>query len=563
MLLFHSMTAPSTRGYALPVFPYRAPPELAPGARAGHYPVVIVGGGLAGLTIACDLAARGVAALLLDEDDTIGVRGASSRGICYAQKSLEIYARLGIYERIREKGVTWSIGRTLIDDEEIFSFDLAASNISLQPPFINIQQFYVEWFLVDRINALGLTDLRWKNRVAAVEQGDGRARLSVDTPDGAYRITADWVVDATGVNSGIRESLKLQSIEGRGADRWCIVDVRFAAPLPQERRAWLRASFNDGRAAWQHPMADDVWRMDYELEPGIDPEIAGRADVAEERLRAHLGADSEFELIWVGPWRYRTHLLERFRQGRVLFIGDSAHSMSPLGARGGNSGIQDAENLAWKLALLVTGKARAGLLDSYHLERHAAAVENLKASGRSARFLSPKSDAERVLRSAVLGLARDCPFARSLIDTGRMSTPMAYPGSTAVIDAGTPVPNVPLDLPGGGRGGLCDLLVGRGCAFLGIWFDPPQGAGACRDALLAAAADGAVPLLLFGCGGGALPRVGDAQGLLRQALNAAAGELVVIRPDMVLAARLQQPDRAAIDAAMARLLSADREAITQ
>ena len=176
MLLFHPMTIPSTRGYALPVFPYRAPPELAPGARPGHYPVVIVGGGLAGLTLACDLAARGVAALLLDEDDTIGARGASSRGICYAQKSLEIYARLGIYERMREKGVTWSVGRTLIDDEEIYSFDLAGSNISLQPPFINIQQFYVEWFLVDRIAVLGLTDLRWKNRVDAVDRPtDARA----------------------------------------------------------------------------------------------------------------------------------------------------------------------------------------------------------------------------------------------------------------------------------------------------------------------------------------------------------------------------------------------------
>ena len=109
--------------YELPSWPFVAPPDLAHGERR-RYPVVIAGGGLAGLTLACDLALRGIAVVVLDEDDTVGVRGASSRGICYAQKSLEIFARLGIYERIREKGITWSVGRTFSGDDEIYSFNL-------------------------------------------------------------------------------------------------------------------------------------------------------------------------------------------------------------------------------------------------------------------------------------------------------------------------------------------------------------------------------------------------------------------------------------------------------
>jgi len=161
--------------YALPQWPFVAPPDLGAGERV-RYPVVIAGGGLAGLTLACDLALRGIRAVVLDEDDTVGVKGASSRGICYAQKSLEIFARLGIYERIREKGITWSVGRTFSGDDEIYSFNLEDNSHSEQPPFINLQQFYLEWFLVDRIVELGGTDLRWKNKVTAVEnEADGDA----------------------------------------------------------------------------------------------------------------------------------------------------------------------------------------------------------------------------------------------------------------------------------------------------------------------------------------------------------------------------------------------------
>ena len=159
-------------GYVLPEYPFVTPPEIADGTRQGQHRVVIVGAGLTGLTLAALLAHYGVPSVVLDEDSSVGVKGASSRGICYTQKSLEIFDRLGIYERIAAKGIQWSVGRTFAGQDEVYSFDLRHQsnfNLSAQPPFINIQQFYIEGFLVERIHELGHADLRWKSRVLAYE----------------------------------------------------------------------------------------------------------------------------------------------------------------------------------------------------------------------------------------------------------------------------------------------------------------------------------------------------------------------------------------------------------
>ena len=215
--------------YELPSWPHVPPPDLDAPARR-RYPVVIAGGGLAGLTLACDLLLRGIPAIVLDEDDTVGVRGASSRGICYAQKSLETFVRLGIYERIRAKGITWSVGRTFSGADEIYSFNLEDESRSEQPPFINLQQFYLEWFLVDRIRELDPDAIRWKNKVVRVDHRDDGAVVEVETPAGAYALEAEWLVDATGANSRIRDALGLAAHASRHTDRWCISDVRFVKP---------------------------------------------------------------------------------------------------------------------------------------------------------------------------------------------------------------------------------------------------------------------------------------------------------------------------------------------
>jgi 3-(3-hydroxy-phenyl)propionate hydroxylase len=537
---------PSTSGYELPVYPFVAPPELAAGAR-WRYPIVIAGGGLAGLTLACDLACRGIGAVLLDEDDTIGVRGAASRGIVYAQKTLEVFARLGTYARMKEKGVTWAVGKTLAGDDVVYSFDLELESASEQPPFINLQQFYVEWFLVDRIRELGGCDLRWKSRVTKVSQSGDCVAVEVATPNGAYTLEAEWLVDATGVNSAIRDGFGLDAHPARGADRWCITDVRFKERFPVERWTWIEAPFNENRGVWQHLMGDDVWRLDYQMDPDCDPEHVSRRDVAEARLRAHLG-HRDFELVWVGPYAYRAHLLDDFRHGRVFFVGDAAHVVGPFGARGGNSGVQDAFNLGWKLALVGKGLAPPRLLDTYHAERHAAARENLEVTTRTERFIAPQSPAERTLRRAVIGLAREHAFARSLVNSGRLSVANPYPDSPAVSGAGWSVQNVPIALPGGGRANLVELARQVGTAFIGILYEPRRGHELGEFARLEATG---LPFRFFVCGPGG---IGDPDGRLKTALRAEPGTFALVRPDLYVAALLPDATAAAAEAALRKAL---------
>ena len=500
--------------------------------------MVIAGGGLAGLTLACDLALRGVRAVVLDEDDTVGVKGASSRGICYAQKSLEIFERLGIYERIRAKGITWSVGRTFSGADELYAFNLKDESFSEQPPFINLQQFYLEWFLVDRIVELGGTDLRWKSKVLTVQDDGDAVVVEVETPAGSYSLEADWFIDATGANSRIRHAMGLEVNASRSTDRWCISDVKFKTPLPAERWTWVDAPFNEGRAVWQHLMADDVWRLDYQMAEDCDLESISQPEVAGARLRQQLGPGVEFEFVWIGPYQYRDHLLETFRVGRMLFIGDCAHVVSPFGARGGNNGIQDAANLGWKLALVLQGEAGTGLIDSYHDERYAAAAENLTVTKRTSRFLAPQSAAEHRIRRAVCALARRHEFARRLANTGRMAQANVYPPSPCAPEGARPVQNV----------------AERGTTLMHC-FRP----GETRFLGLAVGADAAT-LVRLDEEAALLPidfRSIDPAGRLATHLGAAAGSVVVVRPDAYVAAVLAEATPQAVEAVMRAALALD------
>jgi 3-(3-hydroxy-phenyl)propionate hydroxylase len=462
--------------------------------------------------------------VVLDDDDTIGVRGASSRGIVYAQKTLEIFARLRIFERVLAKGVTWTKGKTLAGDDVVYEFDMALASASRQPPYINLQQFYVEWFLVDRIEALGRTDLRWRSRVTRAQARSDHVLLDVETQAGSYQLQAEWVIDASGLASVIRDGLGVATHPARIADRWCITDVRFKQPLPIERWTWVEAPFNDNRAVWQHLMADDVWRLDFQMAPDTDPDYVNRPEVAAERIRRRLGEQAEFEMVWVGPYAYRAQIAERFRVGRVFFIGDAAHVMSPFGARGGNSGIQDADNLCWKLALVLAGQAPDALLDTYHLERRHAAQVNVEVTKRTARFLAPQSPYERLQRNAAIGLAREYPFARAIVNTGRLSVANDYAQSPAVTNGGHTIQNVPLRLPDRRDAGLIELAQLAGNRFLAIWFADAAPSPAAAPALVALEAR--YPVKLFACGASmALPVIDDIDGKLVAALRAGPGSV--------------------------------------
>lgn len=540
-------------GYTLPEYAAVIPEAVYSGA-VEHHRILIVGGGLAGLTLACSLSAWGVECVLLDEDNTVGVKGASSRGICYTQKSLEIFDKLGIYERIKAKGIQWSVGRTFAGEDEVYSFDLKAQgnfSLSEQPAFINIQQFYNEGFLVERIQQLGHAQIRWNNRVTALEVKNSLATLSIATPAGKYTATADFIIDATGSRSPFHDWLKIQKTTKKGDDRWCIADVRFNTHPPKERHTWIEAPFNDNRAVWQHLMADDVWRIDYQMAPDADPAYVSREDVVRERLARQFGQETQVDIVWVGPYAYRSECVDSMSAAagtsEVFFMGDSAKVVSPFGARGGNTGIADADNLAWKLAAVVQGRAHPRLLKSYHAERHEAAHTNVQVTNRTARFLRPKDGMERIFRNATIELAKKHAFARSLINTGRMAVANPYsrsPITSPDLPHSHSVQNVSFQWADDSSGRLNQLLLwASGLPLLLLWVDTPAPASLMQAArnLAKAGQLRVVAVSRFGAAQHAWrEQITDRNALLAQACGADAGTAwALIRPDSYLAARGQ------------------------
>lgn len=544
-------------GYQLPEYAFVAPPEVASG-QVGHESIVIVGGGITGLTLACALARLGVRAVLLDEDNTVGVKGASSRGICYTQKSLEIFDRLGIYPRIAAKGIQWSVGRTFAGQDEVYSFDLrqqSAYNLSSQPPFINIQQFYIEGYLVERIHELGDVELRWKNRVVGFEQDEQAATLTISTPAGDYRLRADHVIDATGSRSPFHRWVGATLTGKKGDDRWCIADVRFPDRPPGERHTWIEAPFNENRAVWQHLMGDDVWRIDYQMAPDADPSYVSREDVVRERLARQFGPDMQVEIVWVGPYAYRSECIDRMRHGRVFFMGDAAKVVSPFGARGGNSGIADADNLAWKLAAVLRQQASPRLLDTFHDERHEAARQNVQVTNRTARFLRPADGIERTFRSAAISLARQHVFARSLINTGRMAVANPYTQSpSCAVGGGQSVQNVRFAWADGSAGTVNDLLLWAQGHFLVLVFgDLPPAALKRLRALTQSAPIRVVQVIDSKTPARAREHVCDTQGHLQGACHVFGHAWALVRPDSYVAATGESIDASLVDALGAAL----------
>jgi len=423
-------------GYVLPTYAYRRPPELE-GGESPVYPVAVVGAGLGGLTAAAEIGRRGVRTVLLDDDDTVGAQGLSSRGICHAKRTLEIYDRFGVADRVRAKGVIWNEGDVFARDERIFRFDLQPERDQKFPAFVNLQQFYVEQYLVEALHGIPAVDLRWKNRVVDVRPHPDHVALDVETPDGRYVLRARYVVAADGAHSVLREKLGVKDAESAlFENHWCIADVKMLGSPGAVRKAYLDAPQNEGGAIWYHQMADGVWRTDWLISHYDEPDAEATPERAKRRLKKLLGEDARFELVWVGPWRFRRRVLEKMTHGRVFFLGDAAAQHSPFGARGGNRAVQDANNLGWKLALVLLDKARPALLETYELERHFAARENVEIASRSALFIAPETDGQRRVRDAFLELARRHEWARPMVNVGRLSVASVYGFSPLNSEAG-------------------------------------------------------------------------------------------------------------------------------
>lgn len=543
----------NTASQTAPVPPPLKAPEEHPSGEMRRHPVVIVGAGLTGLTLACALARLGVASVLLDEGQAAGAQGKSSRGICYTQKSLELFQRLGIGERVLGKGVQWSTARTFAGAQALYAVDLRKQNHfgqSTQPPFINLQQFYLEAYLVDQIQALGLTDLRWQSRVVGFEQHARGAKLQIDTPQGSYPLQADHVIDTSGAHSPFHAWCGASPAAEGDDERWCMVDVRFTQARPAERLSWIEAPFNENRAVWQHPMADNVWRMDYQLAPQADLAQASSPAQVTERLRQQFGSETAFEIIWAGSHSYRSQCLARWRSGSVFFMGDAAKVLSPFGARGGNSHLADADNLAWKLAAVLQERAPPDLLDSYEEERREAALHNLRVTQRTARFLRPAHGAERVFRAAAISLAGQHPFARQFINTGRMAVANTYSRSSVCErSGGLSVPNVGLTWADHSPGSVNDLLNWARGNLLVLVFDDLSAATTERLRQLSSHA----PVRCVHVAGPnaqhlALEHVRDPLGHLQGACHVFGHAWALIRPDAYLAATGESVDAGLIQA---------------
>ncbi|MGJ8605152.1 MAG: FAD-dependent oxidoreductase [Marivita sp.] len=478
------MNAPLRDRYPLAfrLYPYRRAADQD-AKRPARHPVVIVGAGPVGLALALDLGTQGTPVLVLDDHEGVGL---GSRAICFSKRTLEIMHRVGAGSDMVDKGVVWQKGRVFRDRDEVFAFDLLPEAGHRCPAFINLQQPHFERFQMEAVTRAQSTyapiDIRGKNRVDAVTDRGDHVLIDITTPDGPYQITADYIVACDGAKSPIRDMLGL-GFDGRVfEDNFLIADVRMTADFPTERWFWFEPWFKSGDSALLHKQPDDIWRIDFQLGWNIDRDAELRPENVRARVDQMLGPDVTYDLDWVSIYTFQCRRMDQFRHGRVIFAGDSAHQVSPFGARGANSGVQDADNLGWKLRAVLQKDASHTLLDSYDLERQQAADENILNSTRSTDFLTPKSAMSKLFRDAVLTLARDHAFARPMINSGRLSTPCTYDGSplnTPDVLVGGPArtrpgaccPDAPVD-----GGFLLDHLGGR-FVLLALGLHPPNGTG--------------------------------------------------------------------------------------
>ena len=525
-------------------FGYRRHPDQdRSGTGAAEYPVVVVGAGPVGLSLAIDLAQRGQGVVLLDDADRIGE---GSRAICFSKRSLEYWDRLGIGQRMVDKGVVWSVGKIFHGASLLYQFNLLPEQGHRRPAFINLQQFYAEAYLVDRVQELSAIDLRWCNKVTGLQPRNDHVALTIQTPDGPYLLRANYVVACDGARSSLRQMVGAEFAGKVFEDQFLIADVRMTAEFPTERWFWFDPPFHAGRSALLHKQPDDIWRIDLQLHPDADPVIEKRPENVRPRIARMLGHE-KFEFEWISLYKFQCRRMEKFIHGRVMFAGDAAHQVSPFGARGANSGLEDAENLAWKLDRVLRKTSSEALLETYHGERSAAADENIRESTRSTDFMAPSSAQEARLRKAVLALAKETEFGKRMINGGRLSVPSTYdtPLSTADGEAwrggprpGASMPDAPIAARGGELGFLTDAFIKAGARFTllefgnGVAVDVPDDVGVVR----------------IGGSNGFI----DSTGLAAARYDAEPGTAYLLRPDGYVAARFRQPTRSALDAALAR-----------
>ncbi|MDH6153052.1 MULTISPECIES: FAD-dependent oxidoreductase [Paraburkholderia] len=552
-------------------YPAAVPPLIDgrdPQARA----VAIVGGGPVGMTLALALARQGVRSVLIEADDSVCT---GSRAICISRRSLEIFKRLGVVDGFLQKGLAWTGGRSFYRDTEVFRFAMHQDDEQSLPPMINIAQYQIEQLLLDEIERhADLIDVRWQTRVTGLEQRpQGGATLILRSADPAdpqgksWQMDAAWVVACDGGRSTIRDLLGLKLTGTTYEGRYVIVDIELDSTRATERLAYFDPPSNPGSTVLVHKQPDNVWRIDYQLRDDEDPDDAvlpGKVIPRVQNLLDSMGEAGAWSPIWITIYKANALTLERYRHGSVLFAGDAAHLVPIFGVRGANSGIDDADNLGWKLGCVINGSASPALLDSYSDERVYAARENLSYGMKSTEFMAPPTFAFDLLRTAVLGLAERHAAVRPLINPRQThaiayrQSPLNFAGDGAdAFDRG-PAPGTVLpesrllkQSQDGARLGihLTDLL---GPCFTALRFDADlANDGDAWRQLQSTLAHQGVPFNLIDivtaeAQSANSPRAIDPTGRLHDMLDAQPGTVYLIRPDGHVLARWRNGSAAAV-----------------
>jgi 3-(3-hydroxy-phenyl)propionate hydroxylase len=515
------------------VYQSHAAPRLQPEQRCT---VAIVGGGPVGLATAIGLARHGVRSVVIEADDTVCM---GSRAACTSRRTLEIIDRLGALSGFMAKGLPWTGGRSFWQEEEVFRFTMPHDALQRLPPMINLQQYYFEDELL-KVLPTDQVQLLWSTSVDGIECHDRGAVLSLANAHGRGTLQADWVVACDGGQSFVRKALGLELQGTAYTGRYVIVDIELPSLQPTERRAWFDPPWHRGATVLMHRQPDDLWRIDYQLRHGDSTEQALQPDNIKAFVQRHLDAIGEgplpWKLVWTSIYRAGAMTLSGYRHGRVLFAGNAAHAMPIFGVRGLNSGIDDSDNLAWKLAAVIDGRGHDRLLDSYSSERVQAFEVNAESARRSTEFMSPPSRGFDLLREAALSLAGRHRDVAELINP-RQTAAVAYAGSplcTPDADAwaggpapGEVLPEVPFE------GGHVTQQVGPG--FMLLLFGEPG----------------------FGVPGVRVVRVADIGSELARAYDAPAGSAYLVRPDGHVAARWKCVTSDAVTAALRRALGHD------
>ncbi len=531
--------------YEYRIHPFRRPPEMDGGTT--REPVVIVGAGPIGMVAALDLARWGVPSILLEAELQVSH---GSRAIVLTRRSMEILQQVGVAAPFLAKGLQWSTGKSFYRGRKVYDMVMPHDPDDRFLPGLNIQQQYIEQYLVEAVEASPLIDLRWGSKVTALAQTADAVTLTVDTPEGEYALTAPWVVAADGGRSVIRKLMDLR-MEGRSyPGNFVIADIRAKLDLPTERLCFFDPDWNPGNNVLVHRQPDDLWRIDFRLPDGETAEEALEPSLLATRIEhvlAMIGRKTEWTLDWATVYSANTLTLPDYVVGRVAFTGDAAHLLPIFGVRGANTGFQDCTNLSWKLALVVKGQAHRTLLDSYSGERVQAAREICDEGGKSTRFMTPPTAGYRLMRDAVLSLVLSEDFCKDLLHW-RTSRPHDYTHSplngfpaddaafTGGAACGAPAANVRLDPD--------DFLFDHfGCGFHLVVF---AGAPADDDLIetLEAGASSPVPIrrIVVGAASPALRAladvaVADPDGHVAAKWAARPGAAYLLRPDLHVAAR--------------------------